>query len=99
MADLDLGASILAPLCLLELTAEVVSDELHAVADTQDRNTQLVEARIATKGVWRQDALRPSREDNADGVFVLDLLDRQVVGVDLAETRLSRTRRAMSCVY
>ena len=45
-------------------TAQIAGEELHAVADTEDRQAQIVDRRVDLRGLGSVDACGATREDN-----------------------------------
>ena len=65
-------------------SAQGVAHELAAVADAQNGHAPGEDGRIHVGGVLFIDAVRAAGEDDADGIFPPELLQRGGVGVDLA---------------
>src|SRR4051812_17211142 len=80
-----LGPAVLARGGGLDLAAEDVADELHAVADPQHGHAQFEEPRGAKGGAGLVDARRPAGEDQGQGVQLLDTLEGHVVPNDAGE--------------
>ena len=58
--------------------------ELAAVADAQHRDTQLEQLRVALGRLLIINTVRPAGKDDADRVHCADLIDRGLIGLDLA---------------
>ena len=64
--------------------AQIVSDELTAVANAQNGNPQLEDLRVRLRGRGIVHTVGPTGKDNADGGHRLDLRHRGGIGPDLA---------------
>ena len=76
--------------------AQIVVDELTAVADAQNGDPQLEDLRVRLRGRGIVHTVGPTSEDNADGGHRLDLRHRGGIGPDLAVYAAFPDRRAMS---
>ena len=76
--DVQLGPAVLARLGRLHLPAEDLRPELHAVADAEDRDAEVEDARVAARGVGLVNAARAAGEDQALGVELLEFVDGDV---------------------
>ena len=66
-----------------DLTAERIRHKLHAVAYAENGNAEFENALIAFGGSGVVNAVRPARENDADGVDFLDFFNRRSAGKDL----------------
>ena len=66
----------------LDQAAEVAGHQLHAVADPEHRNPEIEDLRIDLEGALLEDARRPAREHQGDGVGGADSRGRQVTPLD-----------------
>ena len=64
--------------------AQVVRDQLAAVANTQDRDTHLKNSRVHLRRLGVINAVGTAGEDDADGVEGLHRIQRRGIGLDLA---------------
>ncbi len=69
----------------VDTPAQRLAGQLHAVADSQHRQTQLEQPRITLRRAALVDARRTSRQDQPDRRMFPHLFDRDVVPHDLAE--------------
>src|SRR5437870_11650071 len=67
-----------------DLAAELVSEELHAIADAEDREAGLEDVRGGLRGACVVHGCGAAGEDEAARVEALDLLPGSVVGDQLA---------------
>ena len=63
--DDEIGAAVLAPAGLGHGPAELLGDQLSAVADAQDRDPELVDAGVDARRALLVDRLRTTGEDEA----------------------------------
>ena len=84
-AERETAATELAGRRLLHPAAEVVDHQLHAVTDPEDRDAELEQLLPKSRRPVGVNGGRPSRKHQAPGSPVLDLLQRGVVGQQLAE--------------
>ena len=70
--------------CRADLSTQRVSHELHAVADTKNRDAQVEDLLGHSRGIFKINAVRSTGEDDALGVHRADLLNGGLVGLDLA---------------
>ena len=63
--DRHLGLAVFAPLARLDLAAELLAHELHAVADAENRNAEIPYAAVDARRSVFEDAVRPAGEDDA----------------------------------
>ena len=68
----------------LDLPAEDLAAELHAVADAEDGDAEIEDRRIAFGGVRFVNAARAAGEDDAFGVEPLDFFGRDIRANELA---------------
>ena len=85
LGDAQLGAPELAHLGLLDAPAQLVHEQLHAVADPHHRHAQLEQAALQAGSPVGVDRRGPAREDDAARAAARHLLERHVVGQKLAE--------------
>src|SRR5260370_22832487 len=71
------GPAIFAALCRLYFPAQVVGEPLHAVADSEHRNTEREHARIAFGSLRVVDRTRPAREHDARGFELANFVERR----------------------
>ena len=64
--------------------AKLLRNELNAIADAQNWNSELIERGVDPGSVLDVDAVRPAGKDDADRVLLLDFLDGNGIGLDLA---------------
>ena len=64
----------------LNFAAQIIRHQLHAVADPQNWNTQLVDFWIDLKGVLCVDTVGAPRENDAFGMHFFDFFSAQLVG-------------------
>src|SRR6185437_380872 len=64
---------------------ERLAGQLHPVADAEDGDVQIEDARVAVRRAGRVDACRPTREDDAARLQLGHALRAQVVPDELAE--------------
>ena len=82
-----LGLAVFARRILLrcgDKAAQRMRHELAAIADAQHRDTQLEQLRVALGRLLIINAVRPAGKDDADRVHCADLIDRGLIGLDLA---------------
>src|SRR5437868_2812676 len=79
-----MGAAILASRSALDVPAEGLADQLHAVADAEHGNAKLENGWIATRRTRLINARGTAGEDDALGSEFLDPGGRHVVPHDLA---------------
>ena len=84
-AHLQVRAPELPHLGLLDATAELVYEQLHAVADPKHRHAQLQQPAIEPRRTLRVHRRGPAREDDPSWRTRRDLLDAGVVRQQLAE--------------
>jgi hypothetical protein len=72
----------------LHLTAQELRTELHAVADAQDRNAQVEDARVALGRVRLVNATRAAAENDPLGLELAEFFDRRVRAHQLGEDAL-----------
>jgi hypothetical protein len=90
----ELGTTVLPLRGAVHGTAAQLSDQVHPVADAQDRDTQVKQRGIRAGDVVPIDARRPSREHHTGRLRVPDPVDRAARRVDLAvDALLSDTPR------
>src|SRR6059058_1730569 len=68
----------------VDLAAEVVGDELHAVADSEHRDARSQRRGVHVRGSGVVDACRPAAQDQAGRVSLLQLRPRRRAGHELA---------------
>ena len=71
-------------LCGSDLAAEMVRNQLTAVADAENRQPEGEDLRVDLGRTFGVDALRTAGEDEADGVVFHQLAKRRGAGLDLA---------------
>ena len=71
-------------LCGSDLAAQMVGDQLTAVADAENRQPEGEDLRVDLGRTFGVDALRTAGEDEADGVVFHQLAKRRGAGLDLA---------------
>ena len=76
LLHIDLRAAELAVACALDLAAEEVAHQLHAVADAEDRDAEREDRGVAGRRPLLEDARGTAREDDALRGKALDLADR-----------------------
>ena len=67
-----------------DLAAEVMGDQLTAIADTEDGQTQFKNCRIDLRRAFSVDALRAAGKNKADRLELHQLRQRRGTGLDLA---------------
>ena len=97
--DLDLGVAVLARGCGLDLAAEVVGDELQAVADAEDGDAEREERGVGGGRVGVVDRAGPPERMRPSGLRARIWSSGAVQGSTTEKTLNSRMRRAMSWVY
>ena len=70
--------------CGNDLAAEVVRDELAAVADAEHGHARVKERGINVRRILKVNAVRAAGEDEADGIHREKVCKRRRVGLDLA---------------
>ena len=85
LGDGQLGAAELADLGLLDAPAERVDQQLHAVTDPHHGDPELEQPQVQRGSPFGVDRGGATREDDPAGFAPGDLLDRDVVGKQLAE--------------
>jgi hypothetical protein len=70
---------------LSDSSAQRLADQLHTVADPQDRKAQFQDFRVAARRRGLVDALRPAGKDDPPGTMLEDLLRSDVVSNYLAK--------------
>ncbi len=78
------GGAVFAPVRLFHSPSELVGQELHAVADTQDRYAQFEDGLRGAIGLFFINRIRSAGEDDADRIEFADESFGNVVGVELA---------------
>ena len=78
--QINLYLPVFAHLAGRNLAAERVCHKLHAVADAENGNAEAEYALVAPGGRGIVNAVRPAREDDADGVEFLDLFNGRSAG-------------------
>ena len=81
----QIRAAELADLGLLDATAELVHEQLHAVADAHHRHAQLQQLAVQARRALGVHRRRPARQHDAARLALGDLLERDVVRQQLAE--------------
>src|SRR5262249_6412326 len=84
LLDHDLGLAELALLRPVDLAPEQMRDELHPVADAEDRHAKFEDALVHHGRAFLVDAGGPAREDDGARILGPHLLERGVARVDLA---------------
>ena len=100
LGDAQVGAAELADVGLLDAAAELVDEQLHAVADAQHRHAELEQPpleRRRTVGVHRGGTAR--EDDPARLARRAPARAPTWCGISSLNTPQSRTRRAISCEY
>ena len=83
LAGRELGLPELADTGLLDASAELERQELHAVADPERRDPELEDRGVTARRAVGVDRGRPAREDQRRGVPPRDLLGAGAVGDEL----------------
>ncbi len=95
--DGDFGVAVLALGRGAHFAAEVMNDELQAVADAENRHAELKHSRVGRGRVGIVDRRRSAGKNDADGVMALWIsASGAVQGSTTEKTFCSRVRRAMS---
>ena len=68
-----------------DFAAEVMGEELHAVADAEDGDAEVEQGRVELRGVRLVHARRPAGEDDALRVELPDAIGREIAADDLTE--------------
>jgi hypothetical protein len=76
LAEIYLGAAVLAAFSGLDFAAKSVGDPLHSVADSQNGDVLFQDAGVAFWGVLVVDRTRTAAEDDAYGFEAADLVQR-----------------------
>jgi hypothetical protein len=79
---LHLGVSILALVGRAHFAAQLMSDELQAVANSQHRDAEGKHAIVGHGSILVIDGTRPAAKDNAHGTVAADLFQRRGTGQD-----------------
>ena len=77
LIERDFRLAVFARRCRLDLAAEQMGHELRAVADAEHRDAELEDFRAAGHGVFRVDAVRAARQDDALRRHLADFLQRK----------------------
>ena len=77
--------AVLAGRCAVDLAAQDLAQQLHAVADAQHGNAQVEHFGVAPRGARFIHAGRPARQDDAARLMGPDAVRRDIVPDDLAE--------------
>ena len=78
------GAAVFPAVGAGNMPAKLLRNELNAIADAQNWNSELIERGVDPGSVLDVDAVRPAGKDDADRVLLLDFLDGNGIGLDLA---------------
>jgi hypothetical protein len=82
--DMDARRSVLALAGGRDLAAELIGQQLHAVANPQDRHAGVEGGRIAARRALLVDAGRAAGEDQGAGLSITDRVPRRRAGDQLA---------------
>ena len=94
-----MGRTVLALAGRAHFSAEVVGEELQAVADAEDRQAHGEQGGVRDRGVRVVDRTGAAGKNQPDGMMGADLCADAVQGRTTEKTLCSRMRRAMSWVY
>ena len=84
VVDRDLGGAVLAVRGARDLAAGQEVQDVHPVADAEDRDADVEDGLVGERRALGVDARRAAREDDALGGELPDGVERDVEGVDLA---------------
>ena len=80
LGQVELGAAVFAGVCGFDVAAEDLCGDLHAVADAQDGNAELEDARVAARGIGFIHGGRAAGEDDPDGIQLAQFIQRDIRG-------------------
>ena len=81
--DLDVTRSVFALGSRNDLSPEILCQELHSVAHTEDRDTEIVDSRITGRRAFLIDGVRTARQNDSARIVLPDRIERRVERDDL----------------